>query len=179
MGSLQLGELLTILVVVLIIFGPDKLPELARRAGTMVRKVRETSQSLREEMGSEYDETLATLHDVRKELKAVRDDVTSTATGALSGLDATARSLNKPAVPDEGRSTPPGDTAPGEVTAADPTAAAETAADVAATSVDAGASDGEAVAGAASAADAASESGAPPDDPEPQANDAGDGQAAS
>ena len=99
MGSLQLGELLTILVVVLIIFGPDKLPELARRAGTMVRKVRETSAALRTEMGSEYDETLSTLKDVRRELKAVRDDVTSTATGALSGLDSTAQSMNQPAVP--------------------------------------------------------------------------------
>jgi sec-independent protein translocase protein TatB len=99
MGSLQLGELLTILVVVLIIFGPDKLPELARRAGTMVRKVRETSAALRDEMGSEYDETLSTLKDVRRELKAVRDDVTSTASGALSGLDSTVQSMNQPAVP--------------------------------------------------------------------------------
>ncbi len=99
MGSLQLGELLTILVVVLIIFGPDKLPELARRAGTMVRKVRETSAALRDELGSEYDETLSTLKDVRREIKAVRDDVTSTATGALSSLDATARPTKQPGVP--------------------------------------------------------------------------------
>lgn len=110
MGSLQLGELLTILVVVLIIFGPDKLPELARRAGTMVRKVRETSAALRDELGSEYDETLSTLQDVRRELKAVRDDVTSTATGALSGLDAATRSMSQPAVPakpEDGTTPPP------------------------------------------------------------------------
>jgi sec-independent protein translocase protein TatB len=99
MGSLQLGELLTILVVVLIIFGPDKLPELARRAGTMVRKVRETSAALRDELGSEYDDTLSTLQDVRRELKAVRDDVTSTATGALSALDSTSQTMSQPAVP--------------------------------------------------------------------------------
>jgi sec-independent protein translocase protein TatB len=118
MGSLQLGELLTILVVVLIIFGPDKLPELARRAGTMVRKVRETSAALRDELGSEYDETLSTLQDVRRELKAVRDDVTSTATGALSGLDATAQSMSQPAVPAKPKDgtpppTPPSPDSPG------------------------------------------------------------------
>ncbi len=110
MGSLQLGELLTILVVVLIIFGPDKLPELARRAGTMVRKVRETSAALRDELGSEYDETLSTLQDVRRELKAVRDDVTSTATGALSGLDAATRAMGQPAgpaKPEDGTTPPP------------------------------------------------------------------------
>ena len=119
MGSLQLGELLTILVVVLIIFGPDKLPELARRAGTMVRKVRETSAALRDELGSEYDETLSTLQDVRRELKAVRDDVTSTATGALSGLDATAQSMSQPAVP----AKPKGGTPPPAQPSSDPSEA--------------------------------------------------------
>ena len=123
MGSLQLGELLTILVVVLIIFGPDKLPELARRAGTMVRKVRETSAALRDELGNEYDETLSTLQDVRNELKAVRDDVTSTATGALSSLDATARSaMNQPAVPAK-----PEDEQPADVESNPATPAAEEA----------------------------------------------------
>ncbi len=33
------GELLVIMVLVLVLFGPDKLPELARQAGKIIRKV--------------------------------------------------------------------------------------------------------------------------------------------
>ncbi len=33
------GELFVIMVLVLVLFGPDKLPELARQAGKIIRKV--------------------------------------------------------------------------------------------------------------------------------------------
>lgn len=33
------GELLVIMILVLVLFGPDKLPELARQAGKIIRKV--------------------------------------------------------------------------------------------------------------------------------------------
>lgn len=33
------GELLVIMVLVLLLFGPDKLPDLARQAGKIMRKV--------------------------------------------------------------------------------------------------------------------------------------------
>ncbi len=33
------GEILVIMVIVLVLFGPDKLPELARQAGKIIRKV--------------------------------------------------------------------------------------------------------------------------------------------
>ncbi|RYX81825.1 hypothetical protein EON83_22465 [bacterium] len=33
------GELLVIMLLVLVLFGPDKLPELARQAGKLIRQV--------------------------------------------------------------------------------------------------------------------------------------------
>ncbi len=33
------GELFVIMVIVLVLFGPDKLPDLARQAGRFIRKV--------------------------------------------------------------------------------------------------------------------------------------------
>ena len=51
-------EMILILVVVVFIFGPDKLPEFARQAGRMARRLREFANDardeLREELGPEY-----------------------------------------------------------------------------------------------------------------------------
>jgi sec-independent protein translocase protein TatB len=53
-----LPELLVILVVGVVVFGPERLPEFARQAGRFVRQLRTLAQSaqsqLREELGPEY-----------------------------------------------------------------------------------------------------------------------------
>jgi sec-independent protein translocase protein TatB len=53
-----LPELAVIVVVALLIFGPDRLPEFARQAGRMVRQVRKFSEAARDdiraELGPEY-----------------------------------------------------------------------------------------------------------------------------
>ena len=52
------GLLVVIVVVALIAFGPDRLPEYARQAGRMVRQLRQLARSaqddLRKELGPEY-----------------------------------------------------------------------------------------------------------------------------
>jgi len=79
-----LPELMVILVVGVIVFGPDRLPEFARQAGRFVRQVRNLAQSaqtqLRDELGPEYaDLRLADLDPrqaIRKHiLEAMDDDV--------------------------------------------------------------------------------------------------------
>ncbi|GAB2754134.1 hypothetical protein GCM10027020_02750 [Nocardioides salsibiostraticola] len=47
------GELLVIALVAVIVFGPDRLPELAKQAGGMVRKARDFANSARDELRSE------------------------------------------------------------------------------------------------------------------------------
>lgn len=51
-------EILVIVVVGIVVFGPDKLPEYAKQAGRMLRQVRKFAQSaqddLRNELGPEF-----------------------------------------------------------------------------------------------------------------------------
>jgi len=62
-------------ILILVIFGPDRMPELARKAGTMLAKARDTARVLREDLGSEYKEILEPIEDVRKTLKEARSEI--------------------------------------------------------------------------------------------------------
>lgn len=48
--NLGFGELLLILVVALVVFGPSKLPELGKSLGNAIREFRKATQSLQEEV---------------------------------------------------------------------------------------------------------------------------------
>ncbi len=58
MFGVGLPELAVIAFVAVLVFGPDKLPDLARQAGRMARQMRkfahEVRDELREELGPEY-----------------------------------------------------------------------------------------------------------------------------
>jgi sec-independent protein translocase protein TatB len=53
-----LGEMALIAFVAVLVFGPDRLPDLAKQAGQMVRKARQFANAardeLRDELGPEY-----------------------------------------------------------------------------------------------------------------------------
>ena len=53
MFGIGLPELLVIIVVAVIVFGPDRLPEFARQAGRLVRQVRQFTNSARDDIRSE------------------------------------------------------------------------------------------------------------------------------
>ncbi|WP_205471184.1 sec-independent translocase [Nocardioides sp. SYSU D00038] len=58
MFGIGFGELVVIVFVAVVVFGPDKLPELARQAGRFLRQVRtfatNARDELRDELGPEY-----------------------------------------------------------------------------------------------------------------------------
>ena len=83
MFGVGLPELAVILVVAVVVFGPDRLPEYARQAGRMVRQLRRFAQSaqqdLRDELGPEYADLKLTDLDPRVAirrhiLEALEDD---------------------------------------------------------------------------------------------------------
>jgi sec-independent protein translocase protein TatB len=56
-----LQEMFLIAVVAVFVFGPDKLPDLARQAGKMARQVRSFANSARDELRSELGPEYADL----------------------------------------------------------------------------------------------------------------------
>ena len=70
MGSLSFGEILTIAIVVLVVFGPRRLPDLARRAGALVAKARETLASVTEAMQKEYGDAAQPFTDLKEDVSA-------------------------------------------------------------------------------------------------------------
>ncbi len=53
MFGIGLPELMVILVVAVVVFGPDRLPDFARQAGRLVRQVRTFTQSARDDIRAE------------------------------------------------------------------------------------------------------------------------------
>lgn len=75
MGSLSFGEILTIVVVILIIFGPDRLPEFARKVGEWIAWGRRSLQDFTDNMQRDYGEDGQSLADLRNEYTATKDEV--------------------------------------------------------------------------------------------------------
>ncbi|WP_245752073.1 twin-arginine translocase TatA/TatE family subunit [Algoriella xinjiangensis] len=61
---LDFQEVVIIMVVAVVIFGPDKIPEIARGLGTAVRKLKEASEDIKQEIMNPIQES-----DVTKDLQ--------------------------------------------------------------------------------------------------------------
>ena len=73
MFGIGVPEFMVILVVALLAFGPDRLPDFARQAGRMVRQVRSFANSARDdiraELGPEYADFQLNDLDPRKAIR--------------------------------------------------------------------------------------------------------------
>jgi Tat protein translocase TatB subunit len=54
------GELLVIMLVALVVLGPDKLPDAARKMGNVMGELRRMSNGFQEEMRGAFDEVTKT-----------------------------------------------------------------------------------------------------------------------
>ena len=61
MFGVGLPEFAVIAVVAVLVFGPDKLPDLARQAGQLMRKARQLANSARDELRAELGPEFADL----------------------------------------------------------------------------------------------------------------------
>jgi len=85
-GSLGFSEMLVVVVIALLVFGPDRLPELARNAGKAIARFRSEASRSVEELKRAAD-----VQGLDQELRGIRDDVRglrSSVTGALGGATA-------------------------------------------------------------------------------------------
>ena len=76
MFDIGFWEILVIAVVLLLVMGPERLPEVAKQAAFFVRKARQSMFALRNEMRSELGgDPLAGLKDARQEMSNIKNDI--------------------------------------------------------------------------------------------------------
>ena len=79
-GSLGISELLVIFVVVLVFFGPKRMPEVARSMGSAMREFRRSLNQIQREL-EEADPT----SDLRKETKSILSQLPEQVRPAMAG----------------------------------------------------------------------------------------------
>ena len=67
--ELSIGEMLMIALALVVLFGPDKLPEIARGLGDGVRKMRGAVDAIKTEIMKEADNPLS---EIKKEIENVK-----------------------------------------------------------------------------------------------------------
>ena len=82
MGPIGLAELIILLVVVLIVFGPGKLPDIGNAIGRGVREFRKASNDLEESIRGDTKKPSRLRHPRRRRPPATATDSDSTAVDA-------------------------------------------------------------------------------------------------
>lgn len=84
MGNLGVVEIGVIVVIALLVFGPERLPELARQAGKLITRLREeTSRSVEElKRVADVEDLDRELKGLTREIRDVRSSVTRSLTEA-------------------------------------------------------------------------------------------------
>lgn len=102
MGNLGLPEMLVIVVVALLVFGPDRLPELAQQAGRFISRFREeTSRSVAElKKAAEMEDLDRELRSMREELRGVGRELTARSSPREDRPSRTARRTPPPTDPE-------------------------------------------------------------------------------
>ncbi len=73
--NLSGSELLVIAGVVFLIFGPQKIPEIGRKAGKFMRDAKRATQDITREFSDESQNVRKELTDIKKTVNSVKDDV--------------------------------------------------------------------------------------------------------
>lgn len=68
--ELSIGEILTIMVFIVVLFGPSKIPQIARDLGQGVRKMRGAVEDIKTEILKEADNPIS---DIKREIDKVKE----------------------------------------------------------------------------------------------------------
>lgn len=104
MNILGIGpaELLLIFVIVLIVLGPGKLPELARTLGKAMRELRRMSLEVTAEFAKELRDMEAVSREVKETTETIKQaaDIKSTLVESVEPTSSTGESSEEPRSPD-------------------------------------------------------------------------------
>ena len=70
--ELSIGEMLVVALVIVVLFGPDKIPSIARELGQGIRKMKGAMEDIKTEIMKEADNPIS---DIKKEIDKVKQSV--------------------------------------------------------------------------------------------------------
>ena len=71
LNFLGTGEFVLIAFVFLLLFGPDKIPNLARNLGIGIRKIKDTTDEIKKEINASSDGISSVSSDIKEDMKEV------------------------------------------------------------------------------------------------------------
>ena len=99
MGKIGFGEVLLILIIALVVVGPDKLPALGRQAGKAVRSLKKFISDAAKEM--DIDEDIKSVRkdiaDIQKDVRDIGKDIESSVDSVTSVTEKALRDTEKAA----------------------------------------------------------------------------------
>jgi len=133
MFNITPSELLTIAVIALVVFGPKRVIEMARKAGQVTGQLRRTAEELTSGLKAEIDSVSEPLRDLTQPLREMNNDlaaagkkVIETPEGELQWVDDDTTATEATPAGDPAPEEPVGgDSAAGEATAGEATAEEE------------------------------------------------------
>lgn len=73
--NLSGSEILVIVLVAFIVFGPSKFPEISRKVGKFMRDAKSATRDITKEFESESNKVKSEINDVKREISSLADDV--------------------------------------------------------------------------------------------------------
>jgi sec-independent protein translocase protein TatA len=98
MFGLGIGEVLIILVIAFLLFGPKQLPEVARQVGKAVKGFKETAEDLRKSVEPE-------LNMIQQEVKMVEQDFQASMKEAEEEINAAGKETEQKSINQSGQSS--------------------------------------------------------------------------
>jgi sec-independent protein translocase protein TatA len=99
------GELLVIMVVAFLVFGPKKLPEIARKLGRVMNEVKKATNDITREFKEETDgiknEFISARDDIKTETEKVKQEMGRTKARILDQIDHTDKDIKADTTPAE------------------------------------------------------------------------------
>ena len=88
-------EVAMILFIALFVFGPSRLPEMMRKAGNAVARLKAATSEATREWKEPLDEIRAPLEEIRREGRAIRSELTSAAADVAQGVNETRDGISR------------------------------------------------------------------------------------
>jgi sec-independent protein translocase protein TatB len=101
MFDFSFGEIGLIAVVALLVLGPERLPKVARTAGALARRARNSWQSVRDEIERELqaEDLKRSIEEAKRAATDLHNDLRNTSAGIQSSVQQTAREIEATAAP--------------------------------------------------------------------------------